>query len=238
LQDAKFRDDRRANLDGNTVSLNDIRSIIYANWNEPIVIYGIWDGVIGGPSLLTTAYDARNVRTLLAAGAREFTTSRRGFERYGKKLHVSRLYGDARKFFPDFDADVLNHLRSYAEPHALDELSGEVTSVSARAYDWALADIFSGDQSPPDLPNAQEGNVIEGLGLRDSRQLLGVARLNGSARALIGKVYEYRRRTGRVTIEDVETADPDATSADRSNLKPIGDPLAEEAPAEPPQPQE
>lgn len=238
LQDAKFRDDRRANLDGEPVSLNDIRSIIYSNWSDPIVIYGVWDGVIGGPSLLTTAYDARNVRTLLAAGAREFTTSRRGFERFGKKLSVSRLYDDTRKFFPDFENDVVAHLRSHAEPHALEELSGEVTSVSPRAYDWAVADIFSGDQSPPDLPNAQEGDIIDSLGLRDTRQFLGVARLNGSARALIGKVYEYRRRTGRVTIEDVDTPDPDAVSADRSNLKPIGDPPAEETPAELPQPQE
>jgi hypothetical protein len=214
LQDAGFRNEPRAQLGDATASADDIRAIVYANWNDPIVIYGLWEGTIGGPSLLTTAYDAEKVWRLLDASAREFTTSRRGFERYGKQLSVSILYDKARKFFPQFERDIVAHLRHYAHATAQEELAGEVVSVSPRAYDWMVADLFSGDQSPPDLPGALEGLIIDDLGLRDNREFSGELRLNGSARALIGKVYEYRRRTGRVTIEDIETSDPDEQGDD------------------------
>ena len=225
--DALLREAKLVEIKGVPLSLTDIRAIVYANWKDPNVIYGFWDGVIGGPTLPRDAFTGANVGELLQKSAREFTTSRRGFERFGSTLTVSRLYDDARGYFPGWPDDVVTHLRARAVEPASAILKGKVTKIDASAYDWTVADLFSGDNGPPDPPNAQESQLKDQLGLRDDREYGGP--MNASAADLLRKTFQKREKRGRVTVEEAsKQGEPEKTPADAASEDAPSEPTVEE----------
>lgn len=67
LEDARF-----ITVQGMALSPRDIRErIVYANWKNPVVIYGFWRGEIGGPAIQRTAFDGRDIAGQLEMSARE-----------------------------------------------------------------------------------------------------------------------------------------------------------------------
>jgi hypothetical protein len=145
LEDAPF-----ITVQGIALSPRDIRErIVYAHWESPVVIYGFWRGEIGGPAIQRAAFDGRDIASQLDLAAREFVNSRRGTERRGDTMHVSRFYTDAAPFyFSDFDRDLRGHLAQHVEGTLVESLA-ETALIEATIYEYDIADLSGGARSNP-----------------------------------------------------------------------------------------
>jgi hypothetical protein len=145
LEDAPF-----ITVQGIALSPRDIRErIVYAHWKSPVVIYGFWRGEIGGPAIQRAAFDGRDIASQLDLAAREFVNSRRGTEKRGDTMHVSRFYSDAAPFyFSDFDRDLRDHLAQHVEGKMVESLA-ETSLIEATIYDYDIADLSGGARSNP-----------------------------------------------------------------------------------------
>lgn len=186
LHDAKF-----ITIEGIALSLSDIREkIVYANWRNPKVIYGFWHGEIGGPALQREAYAGPDISDQLDRAAREFANSRRGTEKRGDTLHVSRLYEDAAPyFFKDFNRDVRAHLAGYVEGKVA-EMLDETTSIKATLREKDIADLAGGSRS--------------GAIYAQGQLLPGAVSLIGER----ARKFDYMRRegllTGQITFSNID----------------------------------
>lgn len=144
LDDAKF-----ITVEGVKLSPRDIREkIVFANWNDPMVIYGFWRGEIGGPSIQREAYTGQNVRRLLDRSAREFVNSLRGTQKRGDTLEVSEVYQEAAPFFfPNFEEDLRAHLGEYAQEDVAAILANTV-QIEASISEYDIADLAGGAREP------------------------------------------------------------------------------------------
>lgn len=190
LDDAKF-----INVEGVKLSPRDIREkIVFANWNDPMVIYGFWRGEIGGPSIQREAYSGQNVRRLLDRSAREFVNSLRGTQKRGDTLEVSEVYEEAAPFFfPNFEDDLRAHLDEYAQEDVAAILANTV-KIQATINEYDIADLAGGAREP-------SYSFIETAGGR--AQTFRIPRSMGAL--LAQREEKFRRlikegRTGTVTV--------------------------------------
>ncbi|MGA9573645.1 MAG: DUF547 domain-containing protein, partial [Lysobacterales bacterium] len=106
------------NVAGVPLSLDDIEyTILKNNYNsDPLIIYGLYQGYIGGPNIRKRAYVGNDVYRALKSNAYEFINSNRGtYPKDEKTFRVSSLYERNKAFFPDFDEDLTAHLLAYIE---------------------------------------------------------------------------------------------------------------------------
>jgi len=132
------------NLAGVPLSLNDIRhTILVQNYNgNPLVIYGLFQGIIGGPNIRKQAYTGANVYLNLESNAREFINSNRGTAFYKDKVFkVSNLYEQNREYFPDFVANLKLHLMEYMDFPERRQLF-LANTFKPDLDDWSIADVF------------------------------------------------------------------------------------------------
>lgn len=128
---------------GVPLSLDDIQfTILRQNYdNNPLIIYGLYQGNIGGPNIRRSAYTGKDVWRALKNNALEFINSNRGtFGKDERVFDVSSLYDRDRVFFPDFDADLTNHLLTYLEGPERAELQA-ATVLKPDIDDWSIADL-------------------------------------------------------------------------------------------------
>ena len=144
--DTALDDVKLVTIAGVALSPRDIRErIVYPNWRDPKVIYGFWRGVIGGPSIQRLAYTGENVDALLALSAEEFVNSLRGIERWGGKLRVSPIYGEARQFYFADDEALRTHLMQYGREDVR-ELVSETGEVRFKRLESDIADLIRGER--------------------------------------------------------------------------------------------
>lgn len=222
----KFHDIPRVNLNGMELSLRNIRQdIVYANWSNPLVIYGFFHGDIGSPSIQRKAYAGETVQNTLSFSADEFTNSLRGFMAFGKTARISRHYEDAAPYyFKNFDADVRGHLTSLMKPDVKKQLDKTDSPMKMARYEDAIADLTKGE--------ANRGNYSQ---INSSNSSSGPPSVLD--RALQEQSEKFRRIRdrglfGSVTIEDIQTVnDADFGTSEGPSSIEIG-PLAGQ-PAEP-----
>ncbi len=136
-------DQKLVTVEGVSMSLNDIQNnILIRHWQTPMVLYGLYQGAIGGPSLSNRAFTGRNVHGILRQKADEFINSNRGFR--GTK--VSLLYEWGKAAFPDWEDDLARHLISFAIPEFQTSLRSSEPFTTG-LYDWNIADILGGTLS-------------------------------------------------------------------------------------------
>jgi len=135
-------------VSGVNLSLNDIHEkIIFGKFHEnPLVIYGLFQGVIGGPNIRTTAYTGENVFKQLRQNAVEFINSNRGmyFDNKGR-MKVSHYYEINRQFFPDFKTDLKKHMSPYVNDEYF-EFFENSTQIKATIKDMGIVDINGGQR--------------------------------------------------------------------------------------------
>jgi len=132
------------NVAGVPLSLNDIQhTILKQNYdNNPLVIYGLYQGIIGGPNIRKSAYTAYNVQRNLAKNAAEFINSNRGtYAKSESTFRASSLYDRNRDFFPDFQADLKKHLLVYLQGSEKRELEAART-IKPDISDWTITDLY------------------------------------------------------------------------------------------------
>lgn len=131
------------------LSLDDIQfKILRYNYNgNPLVIYGLYQGIIGGPDIRASAYTGHNVYNQLEENAFNFINSNRGtFYRDEKSpFRVSAFYDANRMYFPDFDADLEQHLLQYLEGRERAALQA-TTGIRADITDWSVTDLVGTQQ--------------------------------------------------------------------------------------------
>jgi hypothetical protein len=133
------------NVAGVPLSLDDIQYTILENNydHDPLIIYGLYQGIIGGPNILKLAYTGTNVYTLLKHNALEFINSNRGTQsERGNRFRVSSLYDRNREYFPDFQSDLKTHLLAYLDDPERGELQAAST-IRPDIDDWTITDLLN-----------------------------------------------------------------------------------------------
>lgn len=127
-------------VEGVALSLNDIEHrILRPIWHDPRLHYVLNCAALGCPDLTAGALSAEDGEAQLERAARTFVNHPRGVSLKDGRLRVSSIYVWFREDFGDGEADVIAHLRRYADPALAEALEG-VTRLDAHAYDWRLND--------------------------------------------------------------------------------------------------
>ena len=132
---------------GLPLSLNDIQfTILKYNYdNDPLIMYGLYQGIIGGPNIRKSAYTGTNVYGALKDNAIEFINSNRGtYGKYEGRFRVSSLYKRNSEYFPNFEPDLKNHLLSFLQGSERSKLE-LATTIKPDINDWNITDL-SGSQ--------------------------------------------------------------------------------------------
>lgn len=132
------------NVAGIELSLNDIHyKILKNNYDNPLVIYGLYQGHIGGPNIRRSAYTGSDVWRALKNNASEFINSNRGTYSVSNKpdvFQVSSLYDRNRRYFPDFNKDLSKHLMTFIEGYERSMLS-KANTLKPGIDDWTITSL-------------------------------------------------------------------------------------------------
>lgn len=131
------------NTGGMQLSLNDIQyGVLKQKYpDEVLVIYGLYQGYIGSPSIRKYAYTGANLNRSLQFNANDFINTNRGTYPDGKTFRVAGFYQRNASYFPDFETDLRNHLREYLREDEI-PLLDEAKTLVADIDDWTVTDIY------------------------------------------------------------------------------------------------
>lgn len=210
---------------GVPLSLNDIQfTILKQNYeNNPLVIYGLYQGIIGGPNIRKSAYTGKYVYADLIDNTMEFINSNRGTDSKNSRVfRVSSLYERNKVFFPDFNAELTEHLLTYLEGEEHDELQA-ATKIRTDIDDWTVTDLYG---SSRDLGGALASNSAALGGSVSGGSSLGlISRSVVASRyspAVMQKLTELNQkkaeqREGTVTIEEMGQAANETDAIDQDD---------------------
>ncbi|MGB5346708.1 MAG: DUF547 domain-containing protein [Woeseia sp.] len=221
---------------GVPLSLDDIQhTILRENYNNsPLVIYGLYQGIIGGPNIRRRAYTGDTVHESLQRNAAEFINSNRGtFARDETVFRVSSLYERNSDFFANFDADLKAHLLEFLEGSHKRGLQ-TATAIRPDINDWTITDLYgsfrqkggSAADNRAALMGAIQntsitdsgGTITTTLAADSAAMLANTSTLDRFPPELLVRMREMKMKSdaaaeegASVTIEDfVEGADADA----------------------------
>ena len=128
-------------VEGEALSLDDIEhTILRPIWHDPRLHYALNCASIGCPELNPVAFTADNAERLLDESARAYINHPRGVEVTARGLQLSKIYSWYRDDFGADEADLLAHLRAFAEPALAAALDAN-TRIRGYEYDWRLNDV-------------------------------------------------------------------------------------------------
>ncbi|WP_306522135.1 DUF547 domain-containing protein [Rheinheimera sp.] len=131
-------------ISGIKLSLDDIQfKVLPAQFGlEPKLLYGLYQGYIGSPSISSRAYTGANVQALLQQQATEFIQSNRGtYPGIGGSFRVSGFYQRSASYFPDFQADLTAHLAAFLPATEKEQLQ-QATELKADITDYSVTDLY------------------------------------------------------------------------------------------------
>ncbi|MFN6262035.1 MAG: DUF547 domain-containing protein [Chromatiaceae bacterium] len=129
---------------GVRLSLDDIQFAILPKQfpQQPEVIYGLYQGIIGSPNLPAIAYTGSNVQQQLVKNAAEFINSNRGTLPKGTLgFRVSSFYQRSAAYFPDFQTDLRKHLATYLRLDEQPYLQGSKT-ILTNLSNYSVTDVY------------------------------------------------------------------------------------------------
>ena len=131
-------DRKLVNVEGEAISLNDIEHrILRPIWRDARVHYAVNCAAVGCPNLEARAFSPANTEALLDAAAGAYVNHPRGARFENGILTVSKIYAWFAADFGSGEADVIRHLKRYAEPGLAARLQ-EARSIGGYDYDWSL----------------------------------------------------------------------------------------------------
>lgn len=188
------------------ITLADIQDHVLENWQDPLVIYGFYMGAVGTPNIREEAFRASSLYDQLRANARDYVNSVRGTQIWnGSELHVASYYERMAVKFPNFESDVLRHIKQYARPAFATRLVA-VNTVDPRIDDWNIADLYNGR-----LHTA--GGTYHRTAVDADGAILAQRNLPIHVRqTLRGRALNFQRFDGRVDIEELDEGKVDESS--------------------------
>ncbi|MEQ1755921.1 MAG: DUF547 domain-containing protein [Micropepsaceae bacterium] len=125
-------------VEGKQLSLDNIEhDILRKVWHDPRVHYSVNCASIGCPNLMPVAFTGASLDTLLTQGAHDYINHPRGVRVAGTTVQLSKIYSWFVVDFGTNQAQLLSHLKKYAEP-ALKAQLDRVQSISGYDYDWSI----------------------------------------------------------------------------------------------------
>jgi len=187
------------NVNGISLSLSDIYNNILLNkYNkEPLIMYGLYQGYIGGPNIRKKAYTGKSVFTSLKDNAVEFINSNRGTQFNGKEssVRVSSIYKRYSILFPDFHNDLKKHLVEFSKKSITNEIA-QAESFVPNISNWRVTDLYGSARR-------YEGAVSTGTLLKRRKMSFEqIARLKE-----IMQIRAINFGGGSVTVTDLESED-------------------------------
>lgn len=205
---------------GVAMSLNEIRDrILIPIWKNPVVLYGLYHGAVGGPNIRRTAYSGANVWSVLEDNAFEYVNSIRGVHLRNGKISASRIYEWGALAFPAGEVDVLRHLYKYGDQKTR-EILDTTDQFSISYFDWYVADLYNGRPNwvsmYPVTVTSPDGISSHPTMPPHTLKFLQTLRL---------RFRIYGPPTGRVTVEELPrdgetTGDPDGEEKKEDNEPP------------------
>ncbi len=128
-----------AKVAGQNLTLDNIENdILRPIWKDKLIHYGLSCASYGCPSLLKTAFSAKNTERLLAVAAREYVNHPRGVSFIDNDLIiVSSIYEWYSVDFGKSEQDIIRHLQTYADKKLAERLKNFKGSIDYE-YDWSL----------------------------------------------------------------------------------------------------
>lgn len=150
-----FWTEKRITVSGVSLSLQDIEAdILFAGWDDPNIMFGLYQGVAGGPALPRKPFTGDTVHAELAEAGRRFTTLPSNFRVRGDKVRISSYFDWYFELaFAGDEAGLRQHLASFAKPdqHAIVTADGRLSrkklSTSFEQYRTRQASAGSGSTS-------------------------------------------------------------------------------------------
>jgi hypothetical protein len=207
------------NVAGVPLSLNDIHfTILRHNYdNNPLIIYGLYQGIIGGPNIRKFAYSGRNIYGELAENAVEFINSNRGTQSKNERVfRVSSLYERNDVFFDESGAGLEEHLLRYLEGEERNELQA-AAKIKKDISDWTVTDLYGSYReavgSLADNYAALMG-AVSGAQTNYLTDRASKSRYSPAVTQQLDELNEKRESDekeviGIVTVEDLEKVDDD-----------------------------
>ena len=131
-------DDKVANIQGKTLSLNNIEhGILRPLFRDNRIHYEVNCASISCPNLAKDAFTSENTHYLLELGAKQYVNHPRGAAFKEGKLKVSSIYHWYKVDFGNSDKTLISHLAKYATP-ALSKKLSEYQGDIDHDYDWSL----------------------------------------------------------------------------------------------------
>lgn len=217
------------NVAGVPLSLDDIQfTILRQNYdNEPLIIYGLYQGNIGGPNIRTKAYSGRDVYEALTENAIEFINSNRGTAaRNARDFRVSSFYDRNRAYFPNFEADLTAHLLKYLEGDERAALQA-ASKLKPDINDWTVTDLGGSRREIGGslaLNNAALMGSMSGSNAADSGGALGSS--GGSAAGNLSPTLARQMKEREARQEEGEDEDADEAPEEPGETEP--DPTPEQ----------
>lgn len=142
-EDKYFLDEKVMTVAGIPLSLNDIKDKILKEKydSNPLILYGLFQGNIGGPGIQKRAFRSRGIWRTLKKSATEFINSNRGTYYDGK---VSVFYERNLNWFNNDEAALKAHILTYLGGEMTEEID-KAKSLDFAMKDWQLASVM-GDQ--------------------------------------------------------------------------------------------
>lgn len=195
-----FINERRFRWGTQTISIADIQDHILSNWQDPLVIYGFYMGAVGTPTVREDAFTGDQVYDQLRENARDFVNSVRGTQIWDGDLRVASYYRRMGSVFPNFEDDVLRHIKEYArDKFALRLLA--VNTVEPRIDDWNIADLYNGHMHAAGRSNARLVQDVNGAILQQTDLPLHVRQ------TLKDRAKNFMRFRGEVEIEELDAGE-------------------------------
>lgn len=167
-------------VSGVKLSLDDIKDkIILGKFSDnPDVMYGLFQGTIGGPNLRPEAYTGKLVMNQLADNAAEFINSNRGtYQGTSDQFRVSDYYLRYKQLFPNFDKDLKAHLSTHLEGKLANSINNTGALVP-NIDNMNIVDFAGGLRSNPSAVANSTGALLSVPGLV-GQELSDIAGSNG-----------------------------------------------------------
>lgn len=218
------------------LSLNDIHFKLLKEkyYGDPVVIYGLFQGVIGGPTLQDEAFTGDKVWKQLDRAAYDFINSNRGTYYDGR---VSSYYERNMAFFDHDRQQLKDHILDYLEDEVYQDIvATDADDLSLNITDKSLADIGGGreygaglmknnaalidsanvEQRAGSVTFSTQNFMAEGL-IRKSR--LNVRFSADELELLLGVKEQHALNAGRVEVTDLTEEEAKAEDKEESNDK-------------------
>ncbi|PCJ70404.1 MAG: DUF547 domain-containing protein [Rhodobiaceae bacterium] len=130
-------------VNGERLSLDDIEHrILRPTWKDPRIHYAVNCASVGCPSLPVKPFTGKTLEADLEEAARAYINSPRGAVVENGTLRVSKIYDWYAEDFGKSDANIIAHLKTYAEGDLLASLE-TIDRIRGYDYDWSLNEVSS-----------------------------------------------------------------------------------------------